>query len=168
MNGGTCIPTPTGTICNCRKGYTGANCKSEIDECQSQPCKYGKIMVFFFFILRILMVLRIIHFSNANWYPPVLTATLSLCWTVVAYHLYHCLIKRVKRRRGFISGAEGVTFSAAHGISFDWFLWFHITQFLVFNFVLIRCLRVRPWFQFVAKYCISILIQQFVSDPLVF
>lgn len=35
------MPTLTGTMCNCTKGFTGENCKSEIDECNSSPCKYG-------------------------------------------------------------------------------------------------------------------------------
>lgn len=47
LNGGKCRPDlrhPRGSgmyVCDCAGGYTGSDCGTEIDECQSAPCVLG-------------------------------------------------------------------------------------------------------------------------------
>ena len=46
QNNGKCVPqTPRGRgsyLCDCAPGYTGMNCSTEINECDSYPCFRGK------------------------------------------------------------------------------------------------------------------------------
>jgi CUB/sushi domain-containing protein len=36
-----CTDQVNGYICDCIPGITGANCETDIDECQSTPCQYN-------------------------------------------------------------------------------------------------------------------------------
>nr|XP_039270716.1 MAM and LDL-receptor class A domain-containing protein 2-like [Styela clava] len=40
-HGGTCTTFTTTYVCQCRPGYLGDNCETDIDECQSSPCMNG-------------------------------------------------------------------------------------------------------------------------------
>ena len=46
QNNGKCVPqSPRGRgsyLCDCAPGYTGMNCSTEINECDSYPCFRGK------------------------------------------------------------------------------------------------------------------------------
>lgn len=44
QNGGSCVNNPSGYTCDCPAGYTGTNCETEIDECQSDPCAHGQCL----------------------------------------------------------------------------------------------------------------------------
>ena len=50
QNNGKCVPqTPRGHgsyLCDCAPGYTGMNCSTEINECDSYPCFRGKWLFF--------------------------------------------------------------------------------------------------------------------------
>lgn len=54
---GNCSDLVNNYTCQCEPGYTGYNCSLEIDECQSSPCIYGKILwsssPFFLFYIKI-------------------------------------------------------------------------------------------------------------------
>ena len=39
-NGGKCVDIPGSFRCHCDPGFTGVNCRVNIDECESSPC-YG-------------------------------------------------------------------------------------------------------------------------------
>lgn len=41
LNNGTCIDGINTFSCRCRRGFTGAFCEYEQNECDSQPCKNG-------------------------------------------------------------------------------------------------------------------------------
>ncbi|KAK7100185.1 sushi, von Willebrand factor type A, EGF and pentraxin domain-containing protein 1-like isoform X2 [Littorina saxatilis] len=42
QNGGICIPKENGLFdCNCRRGFEGVFCQTEVDQCQAQPCLNG-------------------------------------------------------------------------------------------------------------------------------
>lgn len=41
LNGGKCVEGPMMYNCECKAGFTGANCQFEIDECASMPCPRG-------------------------------------------------------------------------------------------------------------------------------
>ncbi|XP_060553133.1 fibropellin-1-like [Ruditapes philippinarum] len=41
-NGGVCEATSNGYNCTCLPGWTGTNCTTNIDECSSNPCRYGE------------------------------------------------------------------------------------------------------------------------------
>lgn len=43
MYGGTCVDHTNGYACYCPGGYTSADCGTEVDECESIPCKNGAI-----------------------------------------------------------------------------------------------------------------------------
>lgn len=45
LNIGNCVDQINGYNCQCQAGYTGINCDVNIDECQSSPCKKGKVQV---------------------------------------------------------------------------------------------------------------------------
>uniref|UniRef100_A0A3Q2ZCT3 EGF-like domain-containing protein n=1 Tax=Hippocampus comes TaxID=109280 RepID=A0A3Q2ZCT3_HIPCM len=66
LNGGSCVDNVGGFACECRPGFQGGRCETEIDECASQPCWNGAncrdyvnsfvcecraVMLFFFLIL---------------------------------------------------------------------------------------------------------------------
>ncbi|KAL3858349.1 hypothetical protein ACJMK2_012942, partial [Sinanodonta woodiana] len=38
---GTCQNHVNSYTCACHVGYTGYNCDTDIDECQSSPCQHG-------------------------------------------------------------------------------------------------------------------------------
>jgi EGF-like domain len=40
-NGGQCVDGVNWYRCECAKGFTGPDCRINIDECASSPCKYG-------------------------------------------------------------------------------------------------------------------------------
>lgn len=39
MNGGTCHDMINSFKCSCPRGFTGSRCQTNIDECESNPCK---------------------------------------------------------------------------------------------------------------------------------
>uniref|UniRef100_A0A3Q2Z0A5 EGF-like domain-containing protein n=1 Tax=Hippocampus comes TaxID=109280 RepID=A0A3Q2Z0A5_HIPCM len=41
LNGGSCVDNVGGFACECRPGFQGGRCETEIDECASQPCWNG-------------------------------------------------------------------------------------------------------------------------------
>ncbi|XP_029940858.1 protein crumbs homolog 2a [Salarias fasciatus] len=41
VNDGVCNDGPWGANCTCMPGFTGSRCETEIDECQSNPCRNG-------------------------------------------------------------------------------------------------------------------------------
>ena len=51
QNNGTCMPHPNKPrgsgfyACNCMPGFTGENCETNIDECQSFPCIRGRVII---------------------------------------------------------------------------------------------------------------------------
>ena len=44
-NDATCVEVAQGYKCNCKPGFTGANCDIEEDECVSSPCTKGSTCV---------------------------------------------------------------------------------------------------------------------------
>lgn len=38
---GRCVDGIASFSCACAPGYTGTRCESQVDECRSQPCRYG-------------------------------------------------------------------------------------------------------------------------------
>lgn len=43
MNGAQCIDEIKDYQCVCFDGYTGKNCEMDINECESNPCKYDGV-----------------------------------------------------------------------------------------------------------------------------
>lgn len=41
QNGGSCNDDVTDYSCDCRPGFEGKRCSSNVDECASQPCHNG-------------------------------------------------------------------------------------------------------------------------------
>ena len=41
VNEGTCVDHHNNYTCNCKPGYTGKDCYTDINECASSPCKHG-------------------------------------------------------------------------------------------------------------------------------
>ncbi len=40
-NGGTCVDGADSYTCECKDGFSGLHCETDIDECASMPCQYG-------------------------------------------------------------------------------------------------------------------------------
>lgn len=43
LNGGSCVDGIWSFTCDCRQGFEGDRCETEVDECASQPCRNGAI-----------------------------------------------------------------------------------------------------------------------------
>jgi len=41
LNGATCVEGTTSYVCQCKPGYWGVNCETDVDDCASKPCKHG-------------------------------------------------------------------------------------------------------------------------------
>jgi Calcium-binding EGF domain/EGF-like domain len=41
QNGGVCKDVGNSHRCQCRPGYEGSHCETDIDECASRPCRNG-------------------------------------------------------------------------------------------------------------------------------
>lgn len=43
LSGGSCVDDVGSFSCNCRLGFEGERCETDVDECASQPCKNGAL-----------------------------------------------------------------------------------------------------------------------------